>query len=115
MLPFLRSDSGFNLLQGTSQAYTVMLPFTSTLRQYSGIWLRVQCSYHVGVTNVKDLHSNWKGTQITLHLSRAGLELATLGFREKHLNLLSHGGVLFLINPGMLQPLHYSPKSFHHV
>ena len=70
---------------------------------------------------MKDLHSNRKGTQITSHLSRAGLELATLGIREKHLNLLSHGGVLFLINPGMLQPLHnivfkklftYSLKSF---
>ena len=48
-----------------------------------------------------------KGTQITLHLSQAGLELTTLGFREKHLNLPSHGDVLFLINPGMLQPLQF--------
>ena len=31
-----------------------------------------------------------------------GLELATLVFRVKHLNLLSHGGVLFLVNPGMV-------------
>ena len=104
MLPFLRSDSGFNLLQGTSQAYTVMLPFTSTLRQYSGIWLRVQITSGSPMY-VKDLHLNWKETQITLHLSRAGLDLATLGFRDKHLNLLSRGGVLFLIKPGMLQPL----------
>ena len=28
------------------------------------------------------------------------LDLTTLESREKHLNLLSHGGVLFLINPG---------------
>ena len=35
------------------------------------------------------------------------LELATLGFRIKHLNLLSHGGVLFLIYPGRLQPLQF--------
>ena len=28
------------------------------------------------------------------------LNLTTLRSREKHLNLLSHGGVLFLINPG---------------
>ena len=33
------------------------------------------------------------------------LEIATLGLREKHVNLLSHGGVLFLLNPGRLQPL----------
>ena len=31
-----------------------------------------------------------------------GLDLATLGLRGKHLNLLSHGGVLILINPGRL-------------
>ena len=28
-----------------------------------------------------------------------------LGFREKHLYLLSHGGALFLINPGIIDPL----------
>ena len=28
------------------------------------------------------------------------LDHTTLGSREKHLNLLSHGSVLFLINPG---------------
>ena len=30
------------------------------------------------------------------------LDLTTLGSRTKHLNLLSHGGVLFLINPGTI-------------
>ena len=30
------------------------------------------------------------------------LELATLRLREKHHSLLSHGGVLFLRNPGRL-------------
>ena len=39
--PSFVRGSGFNLLQG-SQSYTVMFPFTSTLRQYGGIRLRVQ-------------------------------------------------------------------------
>ena len=39
------------------------------------------------VTNVKDKHSNRKGTQITLHLSRAGIDLATYGLQEKRLDL----------------------------
>ena len=33
-------------------------------------------------------------------MASSRLELATPGSREKHLNLLSHRGVLFLINPG---------------
>ena len=35
----------------------------------------------------------------TLSVAR-WLDLTTLGSRDKHLNFLSHGGVLFLINPG---------------
>ena len=44
-------------------------------------------------------------------MSRVGLEPETLRSREKHLNLLSHRGVLFLINPGMVLALQSFPKS----
>ena len=44
-------------------------------------------------------------------MSRVGLEPATLRLQEKHLNLLCHGGVLILYNPGMVLPLQSSPKS----
>ena len=44
-------------------------------------------------------------------MSRVRLEPATLRLREKHLNLLSHGGVLISYNPGMVLLLQSSPKS----
>ena len=40
------------------------------------------------LNTVKDKYSNRKGTQITLHLSRAWIDLATYGLREKRLDLL---------------------------
>ena len=42
---------------------------------------------------------------------QVGSNSRCLKFREKYLYLLSHGGVLFLIKPGVIEPLHSSPKS----
>ena len=47
--------------------------------------VRSQSKFNLG--SAKDLHLNRKGTQITLHLSRAGIDLATYGLREKRLDL----------------------------
>ena len=43
------------------------------------------------------------------HVPRVGLEPAALGLREKRLDL--QRGALFLANPGIIEPLHSSPKS----
>ena len=46
----------------------------------------------------------------------SGLKLMALGFRDNSLYLMSYGGVLFLVNPGVIKGLHSScyitpPKS----
>ena len=61
----------------------------ATRRTRSSTMCTVYCgiSYFFVFYSVKDKHSNRKGTQITLHLSRAGIDLATYGLQEKHLDL----------------------------
>ena len=66
--------------------------------------------HHVGVTSVK--------VSKAFHKCVARwLNLMTLRSREKHLNLLSHGGVLFLINPGttIRYNMHLQQYTFRHI